>query len=84
MRFTIDQIKNTIVEDFNELQLTDSYFFADSKTDILWSKGHESYFVLKKDHTWKSYEPGDLIDALDDLTKKDLKEYMKDLHGVKL
>ena len=84
MRFTIDQIKNTIVEDFNELQLTDSYFFTDSETDILWSKDHESYFVLKKDYTWKSFYPGDLIDALDDLTKKDLQEYMKDLHGVKL
>ncbi len=84
MRFTIDQIKNTIVEDFNELQLTNSYFFADSKTDILWSKGHESYFVLKKDHTWKSVYPGDLINALDDLTIKDLQKYMKDLHGVKL
>tara|TARA_B100000161_G_C33538759_1_gene409627 strand:+ start:255 stop:509 length:255 start_codon:yes stop_codon:yes gene_type:complete len=84
MRFTIDQIKNTIVEDFNELQLTDHYFFADSETDIQWSAKHEFYFVLKKDKTWKSYEPGDLIDALDDLTKKDLQEYMKDLHGVKL
>ena len=54
MRFTIDQIKNTIVEDFNELQLTDSYFFADSETDILWIDKHDLYFVLKKDHTWKS------------------------------
>ena len=50
MRFTIDQIKNTIVEDFNELQLTDSYFFADSETDILWIDKHDLYFVLKRSY----------------------------------
>ena len=74
-------IAETIVNDFNDSQSFDSYYFEDSGITIAWWSERDTYTALKDDKTWEDYSPDDIHIVIEDLTEKDLKNYMKDVHG---
>jgi len=78
-KFNKEKAVNTIVSDFNDSQIHDSYYFEDSGIDIIWSRDQEVYLILKqKDKTFDYSSPSDLNLFVEDLTKKDLKEYLRE------
>lgn len=74
-------IVETIVNDFNDSQVVDSYYFEDSGVDILWIGDRQVYLALSKDKTWNFYRPSEIHIAIERLTEKDLKNYILDVHG---
>jgi hypothetical protein len=72
---------NTIVSDFNDSQIHDSYYFEDSGIDITWNQDREVYLILKQDKTWDYAEPKRLINHIEDLTIKDINEYLINEYG---
>ena len=72
---------NTIVSDFNDSQIHDSYYFEDSGVDITWNRDREVYLILKLDKTWDYARPNELHCVIEDLTTKDMKEYLIDQEG---
>ena len=72
---------NTIVSDFNDSQIHDSYYFEDSGIDITWNQDREVYLILKQDKTWDYVEPKRLINHIEDLTIKDINEYLINEYG---
>tara|TARA_R100000278_G_C5430186_1_gene149821 strand:- start:247 stop:540 length:294 start_codon:yes stop_codon:yes gene_type:complete len=72
---------NTIVSDFNDSQIHNSYYFKDSGVDIIWNRDREVYLILKQDKTFDYSEPRHLESYVEDLTTKDLKEYLIDKYG---
>ena len=72
---------NTIVSDFNDSQIHDSYWFEDSGIQIEWSRDQEVYLILKQDKTFDYSEPKHLNLYVENLTTKDLKEYLIDQYG---
>tara|TARA_B100000287_G_scaffold260655_1_gene245178 strand:+ start:183 stop:449 length:267 start_codon:yes stop_codon:yes gene_type:complete len=74
-------IVETIVNDFNERQVVDSYYFKDSGVDIIWIGDREVYLALHDDKTFDCYSPSEIHFAIEGLTEKDLKSYILDMHG---
>ena len=72
---------NTIVSDFNDRQIHDSYYFEDSGIDITWSQDREVYLILRIDKTWDYARPNELNCVIEGLTTKDMKEYLIDQEG---
>ena len=72
---------NTIVSNFNDYQIHDSYYFEDSGIDIIWNRDSEVYLILKQDKTYDYSEPRHLESYVEDLTTKDMKEYLIDQEG---
>ena len=71
-----EKVINEIVSNFNDSQIHDSYYFEDSGVDITWNADREVYLILKEDKTWDYSEPKRLINHIEDLTIKDMKEYL--------
>ena len=76
-----EKVINKIVSDFNDSQIHDSYYFEDSGVDIIWNRDREVYLILKQDKTFDYSEPRHLESYVEDLTTKDLKEYLIDKYG---
>ena len=76
-----EKVINKIVSDFNDSQIHDSYYFEDSGIDIIWNRDREVYLILKQDKTFDYSEPRHLESYVEDLTTKDLKEYLIDQYG---
>ncbi len=76
-----EKVINKIVSDFNDSQIHDSYYFEDSGIDIIWNRDREVYLILKQDKTFDYSEPRHLESYVEDLTTKDLKEYLMDQYG---
>ena len=76
-----EKVINKIVSDFNDSQIHDSYYFEDSGVDIIWNRDREVYLILKQDKTFDYSEPRHLESYVEDLTTKDLKEYLIDQYG---
>ena len=72
---------NTIVSNFNDYQIHDSYYFEDSGIDIIWNRDREVYLILKQDKTFDYSESRHLESYVEDLTTKDMKEYLIDQEG---
>tara|TARA_R100001015_G_C4502983_1_gene76938 strand:- start:302 stop:544 length:243 start_codon:yes stop_codon:yes gene_type:complete len=70
-----EKIVNKIVDDFNEHQVHNSYWFEHSKTQIEWSTHQEVYLILHQDKTWDYAEPKHLDMYVEDLKDQDLKSY---------
>tara|TARA_R100001086_G_scaffold248375_1_gene185168 strand:- start:2735 stop:2980 length:246 start_codon:yes stop_codon:yes gene_type:complete len=77
-KFDKEKIVEKIVSDFNDSQILSSYWFEDSKTQIEWSRDQECYLILKADKTWNYARPKNLSLFVEDLTTKDLKEYLRE------
>ena len=73
-----EQVRDKIVDDFNNSQIHDSYYFEDSGIDILWNRDREVYLILKIDKTYDYARPNKLDWVMEDLTTKDLKDYIED------
>ena len=69
------KIVDEIVDDFNEHQVHDSYWFENSETQIEWSRPQEIYLILYRNKTWDYCEPKHLFMYIEDLHEKDLKNY---------
>lgn len=81
---TIDDLKEIveiIVNDFNDSQSFDSYYFEDSEITVAWWGERDTYTALKDDKTWEDYSPSDIHIVIEGLTEKDLKNYILDVHG---
>ena len=74
-------IVETIVNDFNDRQVVDSYYFKDSGVDILWIGDREVYLALHDDKTWDWYSPNQIHFVIEELKESDLKEYLTDVHN---
>ena len=70
-----EKIINKIVDDFNEHQIHDSYYFEYSGIQIIWDASQEVYLILNKNKTWDYSEPKHLDEYVDDLKDQDLKKY---------
>jgi len=77
-KFNREKVIEEIVDDFNEYQVHDSYWFEDSKIQIEWSRDQECYLILNQDKTFDYARPSDLKLHIEDLTDKDLKDYWED------
>ena len=73
-------IVETIVNDFNDRQVVDSYYFKDSGVDILWIGDREVYLALHDDKTWDWYSPNQIHFVIEELKESDLKGYLIDVH----
>ena len=76
--FDKEKIVERIVSDFNDSQIHDSYYFEDSGIDITWNRDREVYLILKIDKTWNYARPNELNSVIEDLTTKDIKEYLRE------
>ena len=76
-----EKIINKIVDDFNEHQIHDSYWFKHSETQIEWSSHQEIYLILHRDKTWDYARPKDLDWHVMDLKDQDLREYKGGVNG---
>ena len=76
--FDKEKVVEKIVSDFNDSQIHDSYYFEDSGIDILWNRDREVYLILKIDKTWNYARPNELNSVIEDLTTKDIKEYLRE------
>ncbi len=76
-----EKVINEIVSDFNDSQIHDSYYFEDSGIDIIWNRDREVYLILKQDKTFDYSEPKHLGSYVEDLTTKDMIEYLIDRYG---
>ena len=72
-----EKIVNEIVNNFNERQIHDSYWFKHSQTQIEWSTHQEVYLILHQDKTWDYAKPSQLDGYVEDLKDQDLKEYVE-------
>ena len=81
MKINKEKAVNTIVSDFNDSQIHDSYYFKDSGIDILWNRDREVYLILKQDKTYDYAEPKHLVHHIEELTTEDIKEYLLDQYG---
>ena len=77
-KFDKEKIVKRIVSDFNDSQIHDSYWFEDSQTQIDWSTHQEVYLILHQDKTWDYAEPKHLESYVENLTTKDMKEYLRE------
>jgi len=77
--FDKEKIVERIVSDFNDSQIHDSYYFEDSGIDITWNRDREVYLILKIDKTWNYARPNELNSVIEDLTTKDIKEYLREI-----
>ena len=75
-KFNKQKAIDKIVDDFNEHQIHDSYWFEHSKTQIEWSEGQEAYIILYTNNKWDSCDPKHLYMYVEDLKDQDLKEYL--------
>jgi len=76
--FDKEKVVEKIVSDFNDSQIHDSYYFEDSGIDITWNRDREVYLILKIDKTWNYARPNELNSVIEDLTTKDIKEYLRE------
>ena len=76
--FNKQKVIDGIVDDFNEHQVHNSYWFPHSKTQIEWSTHQEVYLILYQNKTWDYAEPRHLYMYVEDLKDQDLKEYRKE------
>jgi len=74
-KFNKQKTINNIVDDFNDNQIHDSYYFEDSGIDITWNSDREVYLILNDNKTFDYAKPSQLISFIENLTKKDLKNY---------
>ena len=75
-----ENIVEIIVSDFNDSQSLVSHYFEDSGITVAWWSERDTYTALKDDKTWEDYSPDDIHLVIEDLTEKDLKNYILDVY----
>ena len=75
-------IIDQIVDDMNDNQSSDRYWFERECFTILWSNDDESYVVLWADMTYNTYGPSDIICAIDELQDDTLIEWLMENEGL--
>ena len=77
-RFNKQKAIDKIVDDFNDRQIHNSYWFSHSETQIEWSTHQEIYLILYRNKTWDYTRPKDLDWYVMKLKDQDLKDYLKE------
>ena len=78
-----EQAIDLLVDEMNERQTSDSYWYEHSKVNVIWSLSDEAYiFLNQKDHnnkTFDYYSPSDLRDGIrNELSNEDLIDFIID------
>lgn len=74
-------IIDLIVNDMNENQSSDRYYFERECFTILWVSEDESYVVLSADKTYDYYGPSNIVCAIEELEDDTLIEWFATNQG---